>query len=191
MFKKLTLVLLVFVTLTFASSVVAATGCKKFNFVGSYTRPQPNVDIFGDGVFIHDWVYQLNLHGDGTASQFWTGGPDFMMNGGFGAQWIGSWTCRDDGKLVVTMIVADYNPVAAGTTPNVAVPDIGLVFHLRSTWLFTVDSASSITRVQARNRVYQSNQDPTDPTGGSLRPINTDTVTYTRLVASDSDLLLP
>jgi len=171
--------------------VEASTGCKKFNFVGSFTRPQLNVDVFGDNSVRHSWVYQLTLHSDGTATQYWTGALDFPLNTGTAAPWTGSWLCRDDGKLVVTVITANYTPVAAGSNPNVSVQDVSLISHIRTTYLFSVDSANTLTRVQVRTRTYGPNDDPTDPAGGTLNPVVLTTVTYTRLVASDADLLLP
>jgi hypothetical protein len=188
MFKKMICVLFVFAALLFASSAEAATGCKKFNFAGSYTRPQLNVDIFSDGSVTHSWVFQLNLHSDGTATQYWTGADDFMINTGTASPWTGSWKCRDDGKLVVTLITANYTPVAAGSNPNVTVPDVTLANHQRITYLFSVDNENTLTRVQVRSRTYGPNDDPTDPAGGTLGTLFTNTVTYTRLVASDADL---
>jgi hypothetical protein len=193
MFKKMTLVLLALVVLTFASSAWAGgpTGCKKFNFVGSFVWTDLNEDVWGDQSVFHSYVFQLNVHADGTATQYWTGLPDFMMNGGTNSEWRGSWSCRADGKLVVTMIDGLYLPVNSAQNPNAVTPDIQLANHVRSTYLFSVDNDNTLTRVQARNRVYGPNDDPTDPAGGTLRPINTTTGTYKRLVASDADLLLP
>jgi hypothetical protein len=193
MFKKMTLVLLALVVLTFASSAWAGgpTGCKKFNFIGSFTRPDLNEDVWGDQSVFHSYVFQLDVHADGTATQYWTGFPDFMINGGTNSEWRGSWQCRADGKLVVTMIAGGYIPVNSVQNPNAVAPDIQLTIHLRTTYLFSVDSDNSLTKVQSRNRVYGPNDDPTDPAGGTLKPINATPFTYTRLVASDADLLLP
>ena len=191
MFKKMIFVLLALVIFSFASSAEAATGCKKFNFTGSFTRPQLNFDVFGDGSVTHSFVYQLNLHTDGTATQYWTGADDFMMNAGTGSPWTGSWKCRDDGKLVVTLITANYIPVSAGSNPNLTVADVSLLSHVRTTYLFSVDSENTLTRVQVRSRTYGPNADPTDPAGGTLGALNTQTFTYTRLVATDADLLAP
>jgi hypothetical protein len=191
MFKKVIFVLVALVAFSFASSVEASTGCKKFNFTGSFTRTQLNVDVFGDASVTHSWVYQLNLHSDGSATQYWTGADDFMINTGTAAPWTGSWLCRDDGKLVVSMITANYSPVAAGSNPNVFVQDLSLLAHIRTTYLFSVDNANTLTRLQARSRSYGPTDDPTDPAGGSLGTLNTTPFTYTRSQASDADLNLP
>jgi len=191
MFKKMIFVLFVLATLSCVSSVEAAVGCKKFSFAGSYTRPQLNFDVFGDGSVTHSFVFQLNLHSDGTATQYWTGADDYIINAGTGSPWIGSWKCRDDGKLVVTLITANYTPVAPGSNPNVGAADIRLIHHFRTTYLFSVDSENTLTRVQVRSRTYGPNDDPTDPAGGTLGTLSTTTETYTRLGASDADLLAP
>lgn len=168
-----------------------ATGCNKIKFFGSYTRPSLNVNVLGDGTVIHSYVFQLNLHSDGIATQNWTGFPDYIINGGTGTPWTGSWTCRADGKLVVTLITGSYFPVAANTYPNAPLDDIELVSHSRTTYLFSVDDANTLTRIQARARTYGPNDDPTNAAGGQLGTLNTDNYTYTRLVATDADLVAP
>ncbi len=167
----------------------ADPGCRNGKFVGSYTLGNPSVDLFGDGTVIHSFVYQLNLRSDGTVDQYWTGFPDYFINLGTGSPWIGSWTCRQDGKLVVNVIRATYLP----TTPsaNAPNPDVQLVNHVRSTYLFSVIDDNTIRRIQARARVYTPAQDPTDATGGTLGTLNMSLVEYKRLVATDADLLAP
>jgi len=171
---------------------LADSGCKNGKFVGSYTRPNANFDVFGDGSVIHSYAFQLNLHGDGTATEYWTGYPDYMVTLGTGSESRGSWTCRRDGTLVVTMILAGYAAVEA-TDFNTGNPtaDVALSFTSRATYLFTINDENTITRVQSRSRNYTSAQDPTDPTGGTLGPLRTTSLVYTRLSASDADLLAP
>ena len=48
-----------------------------------------------------------------------------------------------------------------------------------------------MTREQFRRRSYLPAQDPTDPSLGTLSALNTTTVLYKRVIASDADLLLP
>lgn len=191
MFKKMILVLFALTTLAFVSSAEAATGCKKFNFLGSFTRTQLDQNVFGDNSVRHSWIFQFNLHSDGSATQNWTGTSDFMINTGTTSPWIGSWKCRDDGKLVVTVINAIYTPVAAASNPNLVVQDLSLANYIRTTYLFSVDNENTLTRIQARARTYGPNDDPTDATGGTLGPLSTTTVSYTRFVASDADLNEP
>ena len=124
----------------------------------------------------HSWVYQLNLHSDGSATQYWTGAARFYDQywyGGHGRQL----AMRDDGRLVVTVITANYAPVPAGSNPNVTVQDVSLFTHIRTTYLFSVDSANTLTRVQVRTRTYGPNDDPTDP-GGTLGTLITTPFTY-------------
>lgn len=113
-----------------------------------------------------------------------------MLSGGTFSSQIGSWTCRSDGKLVVTLIWANYNPTNDAVNHPVVTPipppvDILLSGHTRATYLFSVTDANTLTRTQARNRQYDATQDPTDPTGGVLGPLATNVRVYKRLAASD------
>jgi hypothetical protein len=167
------------------------TGCKKFSFTGSFLSPSQDFDVFGDGSLFHSFAFQLTLNSDGSANQYWTGLPDYLLNAGSGSPQIGSWTCRDDGKLIITLISATYVPAAAGSLPNVLKNDLRLTSHSRTTYLFSVDDDNTLTRTQSRTRRYTPAQDPTDAAGGSLLAANPLVVSYTRLVASDADLLAP
>jgi hypothetical protein len=172
-------------------------GCKNGMFIGSYTTLITFPDIWGDGTFVlNQTIRQLTLHSDGTANQEDTAAPDIMLSGGTFSSQIGSWTCRSDGKLVVTLIWANYNPTNDAVNHPVVTPipppvDILLSGHTRATYLFSVTDANTLTRTQARNRQYDATQDPTDPTGGVLGPLATNVRVYKRLVASDADLLAP
>lgn len=172
----------------------ANPGCKNGKFVGSYVRSSAFPDLWGDASNVnHTFVYQLNLNSDGTAYENFSGAPDVMLSGGSGTPSVGNWQCRNDGKLVVTMISALYgltNDAAMHGVLNVPV-DLFLAVHQRSTYLFAVTDDNTLTRIQARNRLYPADQDPTDPNGGILRPLNTTVVGYKKLVASDADLLAP
>lgn len=168
-----------------------ATGCNKFKFTGSYVRTVTAVPL-SDGSVQHKTVFQLNLNADGTAVQNWTGFLDYAINTGAGSLYFGSWTCRADGKLIVTLISANYFPVAANSNPEVTSQDIAIVSHSRTTYLYSVDDANTLTRVLARTRVYLPNEDPTDPAAGSLpQQPSTATPVFKRLVATDDDLLAP
>jgi hypothetical protein len=170
-------------------------GCKNGKFVGSYTSAQTLLDLWGDGSNVdHTVIYQLNLHSDGTADQYWTGFPDLLLSGGTGSPFVGSWTCRKDGTLVVTFLTASYVPTPdAGSHGIIPTPpvDLLLVVHDRFTYLFSVTDGDTLTRIQLRRRQYSVTDDPSDPTGGTLFPLNTAVLEYKRLVASDADLLAP
>lgn len=172
-------------------------GCKTGKFIGSYIHVNTFPDVWGDGSFVeHQLIQQLNLHSDGTVTNENAGGPDLMLSFGLSTPAIGSWTCRNDGRLVVTVIFAVYGPTTDAINHPSTVPapppvDLFLFQHTRATYLFSVTDTNTLTRIQARNRRYDATQDPSDPTGGVLRPLNTDVVVYTRVLASDADLLAP
>jgi hypothetical protein len=188
MLKNLTLALTALLVFMIVPAF-ADSGCKNGKFVGSYTSPTLAQDVFGDGSAVHSYAFQLTLNADGTASQYWTGFLDFQNTAGTGSPWIGSWKCRNDGKLVVTMLRATYLP---SSNPNVIPPpDIELTAHVRNTYMYSVVDENTLTRIQARARVYTPAQDPTDAAGGTLGNLSTAVVEYKRLVASDADLLAP
>lgn len=188
MLKKMVLVaaiLTVFATIP----AFAGAGCKNGKFVGTYTNTNADVDLFGDGSVVHTFVNQLTLHADGTANFYWTGYNDYFTNLGTGSPSIGSWTCRNDGKLIVNLITAVYLPsVPSGNAPS---PDVTLSLHFRTTYLYSVDDDNTIRRIQSRTRRYTPSQDPGDPNGGTLGALNNLQLTYKRLVASDTDFSLP
>jgi len=199
--SKIRMAVFAFVVLSLLTIITAPAnadaGCKNGKFVGSYTTPASFPDIWGDGTNVaHAFVSQLNLHSDGTATQDFSGFPDVMLSFGTGTQFVGSWTCRKDGKLVVTLITTVYGPTtdAINHPSTVLAPppvDLFLLASARVTWLFTVTDDNTLTRIQARRRNYLPADDPSDPTGGTLGPLNTTQIVYNRLVASDADLLAP
>lgn len=188
MLKKL-IFAVALVTIFAAIPAFAGSDCKKGKFVGSYTLTTPNVDVFGDGSVVHTYVFQLTLNEGGTANLYWTGYNDYFINQGTGSPAIGSWVCRNDGKLVVNLITANYLPsVPDGNAPS---PDITLGIHFRTTYLFSIEDDNTIKRLQSRSRRYTPAQDPGDPNGGTLGAINNNATTYKRVVATDADLLAP
>lgn len=171
-------------------------GCKTGKFIGSYTHVLSTSDLWGDGTNVeHKTIIQLNLHSDGTVTSDFTGSPDLMLSGGTSTTAVGVWTCRMDGMLVVNTIYANYFPTADAinhpTIPNPPPVDLLLGVHVRTTSLYSVTDANTLTRIEGRPRFYDPAQDPTDPTGGILGRLNTDVIVYKRLVASDAALLAP
>lgn len=188
MLKKIVFALAV-MTVFMAIPAFANSGCKNGKFVGSYTQTTADVDIFGDGSVIHTYVFQLTLNNDGTANLYWTGYNDYFTNQGNGSPSFGSWTCRNDGKLVVNLIGATYLPsVPSGNAPS---PDVTLRLHTRTTLLFSITDENTITRIQGRSRRYAVSEDPADPNGGILGPLSNAVNIYKRVVATDADLLAP
>jgi hypothetical protein len=172
-------------------------GCKNGMFIGSYTHLDTFPDIWGDGSnVLNQTIRQLTLHSDGTAIEESTAAPDIMLSAGMTSSRLGSWTCRRDGQLVVTLIFAVYLPTTdavnhPSSVPNPPPVDILLLQHSRITYLLSVTDVNTLTRTQARTRRYTATEDPTDPTGGVLLPLNTTKIVFKRLVASDADLLAP
>ena len=172
-------------------------GCKNGMFIGTYTHLDTFTDLWGDGTnVLHQTIRQLTLHGDGTAIEETTAAPDIELSGGTTSSRIGSWTCRRDGKLVVTLIFAVYLPTTDAVNhpsgvPNPPPVDLLLEQHSRVTFLFSVTNLNTLTRTQARTRRYPASEDPTNPAGGVLLPLNTNQLVYTRLLASDANLLAP
>jgi hypothetical protein len=166
------------------SAALGADGCKKGTFVGAYTRVQ-QTDAFGNGD-IHTYLQQLTLHSDGSVEFFFSGFPDYTFNIGTGTPGTGSWTCRADDKLIVNVFANFYVPATVND-----ITDLVLFRNLKDTYLFAVTDQNTMTREQFRRRSYLPSADPTDPNAGTLGPLNTTTVQYKRVVASDSDLLIP
>ncbi|MEQ1765499.1 MAG: hypothetical protein ABL984_20390 [Pyrinomonadaceae bacterium] len=176
--------------ITISVGAAFAGNCNNDNFPGTYTRIDPPIDILGDGSVVNQHVYTLTLNTDGSARQDWTGFQDYIINLGSGTPGIGSWKCRADGKLVVTILSTLYLPTPAD--PNIGtVPDITLYRHLRTTILFNVNNQNKLTRIQSRSRNYLPGEDPTNLAGGTLGTLSNTQIVYNRIVATDADLLAP
>jgi hypothetical protein len=172
-------------------------GCRNGTFPGSYTHLVTYTDIWGDGTnVLVQTIRQLTLHMDGTAIEEDTSAPEILLSSGTISPRVGSWKCRSDGKLVVTLIWAGYTPTTdaknhPSSVPNPPPVDLALTNHYRVSYLFSVTNLNTLTRTEARTRQYTSTEDPTDLAGGVLIPLNTSVFVYNRVVASDADLLAP
>lgn len=192
--KKTCALALCGIGLLMANSGFANTnsGCLAKTFFGTYTLVEyfQNLDVKGDGTLFEDrtWVYQLSFYRDGIVEQNWTASFDYPLSLGMNPNWIGSWTCRSDGKLVVTTLRGDFAPA-----PGVqGVPaDLALVGHIRNTFLFSVVNQNIVRSIQNRTRYYNMSEDPTDPNAGTLFPLNTNVYEYKRFKASGADLVAP
>src|SRR4051794_25401081 len=154
MLKRTVLVIAALIIFTSVTAFASPkTGCQKFNFTGTFLGPSSS-DVFGDGN-IHNFAFQLTIHSDGTVDQYWTGLPDYIINAGTGSPQIGSWTCRADGKLIITWLQASYFPVLPAQDPaNLSSQDVKLLSHSRTTYLFSIDDDNTVTRQQSRTRSY-------------------------------------
>src|SRR5688572_6257570 len=107
MLTKIALCMMV-VSVFAAIPALAGDKCSKGKFVGTYTRPDLNRDVFGDGSVFHSYATQLTLNGDGTANIAFTGFPDYFITLATGSPQIGSWVCRADDRVVLNVIAALY-----------------------------------------------------------------------------------
>jgi hypothetical protein len=108
--------------LILSSTAFAAPTCKPFTVAGSYVRQtSPYID-------------QLTLGIDGTAYSFSSGAFDLILLGTT-IPGVGSWTCLDDGTVLVTTIRSEYvQNSPSGDVPQPGQPlDINISVNLRIT----------------------------------------------------------
>ena len=92
-----------------------------------------------------------------------------MLSAGTFSQQTGSWKCRlCDGKLVVTLLWANYFPTTdainhPSTVPNPPPVDLVVGNHVRGTLLFSVTDVNTLTLTESRSRTFDPTQDPTHP----------------------------
>ena len=108
--------------------------CKDQKVVGSYTRVTDGTftDSYGN-VIDRTYLRQLNLNAGGTALQQQSTPLDGLINIGAHSPWMGSWACRKDGKLLVNVQNALYQPIPADTIYPGSHEDLYLVNHTRVT----------------------------------------------------------
>ncbi|MGH9820263.1 MAG: hypothetical protein ACRD43_08845 [Pyrinomonadaceae bacterium] len=167
----------------------ADQNCSTGNFVGTYTRATGVTDPVGDGV-LHNAIFQITFHADGTATQYWTGLPDYMINTGSGSINIGAWKCKNNGNVIATFLSATYSPVPANDVLG-TVADISLTSHVSTTYVFTITDNNTLTRTKAASTSFAPELDPTDPANASLGSpsrLNDKPFVYKRLVASNYDI---
>jgi hypothetical protein len=120
MFKRILSALVALFILS--SPALAAPRCKPFTVAGSYVRQtSPYID-------------QLTLGIDGTAYSFSSGAFDLILLGTT-IPGVGSWTCLDDGTVLVTTIRSEYvQNSPSGDVPQPGQPlDINISVNLRIT----------------------------------------------------------
>jgi len=191
MLNKLTIAVAAIMILMVVPALADKAGCKNGKFVGTYTLADPGYDLFGDGAVVHSLVYQLTFSSDGTAHRTWSGFPDYFINLGTGSDSIGSWKCRQDGKVVATLISAIYLPVGPNSHPDAPSADVRLTQTNRTTYLYEVTDDNTLTQIQRVNRRYTPAQDPTDPNGGTLGAVTGGSFAWKRLTVSENDLITP
>lgn len=145
--------LLILITPTFA-----AGRCTPFSVAGSYVRQtSPYID-------------QLTLQLDGTAYSFSSAAFDLILLG-TSIPGIGSWTCLEDGTVLVTTIQSEYlQNSPSGDIPQPGQPlDINISVNLRITnKLVVVDSSTLRETHRIVTRVPLSD----DPFGPGVRGVS-------------------
>lgn len=122
--------------------------CQNKKWTGSYLQA---LDFYGPGSFVRQW----NFNRDGTLISTSTAAPEDAANSGTGTPIVGSWECREDGKIIATYTYARYNG-------NWAVRD-----HIRMTALVTITDENTLRRTALVARFYQPGEDVTNPNGGT------------------------
>ena len=166
------------------------TFCKAQDIVGSYVAVIQRTHTGAGGELIdRTQIFQLNLSAGGTAHMFYTGLIDFPFTYGTRSPYIGSWSCRADGKLVMTTITARYFPTSFDPFSGQPVTDVEIHSHWRHNRVFTVEDKDTITLRQSILRQYSMSEDPSDAGGGSV-PFGelTSDLEFNRVVPSDAGL---
>ena len=138
--------------LILSSTALAAPKCKPFTVTGSYVRQ------------LSPYIDQLTLGVDGTAYWFSSSSFDSILLGAFTPE-IGSWTCLDDGTVLVTTIGSNYFQNSPfGDVPQPGQPlDINLAENVRFTRkLSVVDSDTLRVTHEIGTHIPLSN-DPLGP----------------------------
>jgi len=141
--------------LILSSTVLAAPKCTPFTVAGSYVRQtSPDID-------------QLKLGLDGTVYSYSSGAFDLILLGTT-IPGIGSWTCLNDGSVLVTTIQSAYvqNSIF-GDVPQPGLPlDINLSVNLRITSKLSVLNGNTLQEV---DRIVTRVPLTDDPFGPGVR----------------------
>ena len=150
------------------------SACESRRWTGTYTvTATPQVG----GPFLINYTF----HRDGIFTGSFTGSPEQFLTTGSLTSFFGSWKCSDDGNIALSFIYAQYQ----GTGGNLI-----LANHIRSTGLFEIVDRDTLQRIDLAIRVYFPGQDPADPNGGIVPPVNPAVIASTlkRLRVSEADL---
>lgn len=138
-----------------SSTALAARRCSPFTVVGAYVRQTvPYID-------------QLTLNIDGTAYSSWSGAFDSILLGTT-TPGVGSWTCLDDGTVLVTTIRSEYLQFSPfGDVPQPGQPlDINVSVNLRVTNKLSVLDGNTL---QETDRIVTRVPLSDDPFGSGAR----------------------
>jgi hypothetical protein len=131
-----------------------ASKCNPFKVTGSYVR-QNNVNPY---------IEQLRLGIDGTAYWFNSGSFDSILLGAIIPE-IGSWTCLDDGTVLVTTIgTAYFQNSPFGDIPQPGQPlDINIAENLRLTQKLSVVDRDTLQPTHQISTGIPLSNDPLGP----------------------------
>ena len=124
--------------------------CKGKKVVGSYVRQRPNFEI----------IDQLTLNSDGTAYWYQSTAFDFLVTGGSFIPQTGSWTCTDDGSVVVTTIGTAYRSTGADLVKDT---------NGRLTERLSVIDNDTLLPTHRQFRDFALTDDPRGPNGFNVR----------------------
>ena len=144
--------------------------CQNKKWTGSYLQA---LGFYGPGSFVRQW----NFNRDGTLISTSTAAPEDAPNSGTGTPIVGSWECREDGKILATYSYALYNPGWM------------ILGHIRTTAVVTITDDNTLRRTAFVRRFYLPSENVMDPNGGhktvNLAPLGWE---LTRLRAADEDV---
>ena len=122
--------------------------CQNKKWTGSYIQ-----SIYSEVTGTY-YIYRWNFDRDGTLIASLSGAPDDAANSGTVTPILGSWECREDGKILATYSYAQYQA------------NWSLFRHIRMTALVTIPDDNTLRRTEFVARIYFPGEDVSDPNGG-------------------------
>lgn len=169
----------------------SGNACKDKDVMGPYMRTIAGVGFTDDYGNYQERTYlrAMLLGAGGIVHQYDGSGFDAGHNYAVRSEWNGSWACQKDGSLVVVVYVTIFLPVAEDEIFPGSVHDLYTSYNEKTTYRFTVDDKDTLTLTEAVVRSYDMFEDPQDPAAGFLSPVFPSSATYSRLKATDADLM--
>jgi hypothetical protein len=135
-----------------SSTALAAPRCNLFTVTGSYVRQ------------VNPYIDQLKLGIDGTAYWFQSSSFDLILTGTYIPQ-IGSWTCLNDGTVLVTTIGTNFSQNSPfGDIPQPGQPlDINIFQNVRFTQKLSLVDGNTLQPTHRINTDIPLSSDPLGP----------------------------